>query len=151
MELPFQDENQQAINLPLASFWARFGALLLDSFLISLVTVLVFTVAGIPLITTPDDLTNQLSSQLVNTFIAWIYYAGFESSRLQATIGKQLFGIFVTDENGHRISFGRATGRFFAKLLSGLLLLVGYIMAAFTARRQALHDKLAGTLVFRHL
>ena len=57
--------------------------------------------------------------------------------------------IYVTDLDGKRITFAKATGRYFAKILSGLFLLVGYIMAAFTDRKQALHDKLAGTLVLK--
>jgi uncharacterized RDD family membrane protein YckC len=70
-----------------------------------------------------------------------------ESSRLQATLGKIAFGIIVADLSGKRISFLRATGRFFGKVLSGQVLLIGYIMAAFMQRRQALHDLLAGTVV----
>jgi uncharacterized RDD family membrane protein YckC len=58
-------------------------------------------------------------------------------------------GIRVTDLDGGRISFGRATGRYFGKILSGLILGIGFLMAAFTERKQALHDLLAGTLVVR--
>jgi uncharacterized RDD family membrane protein YckC len=58
-------------------------------------------------------------------------------------------GLVVTDMNGNRISFLRATGRYFAKILSALILLIGYIIAAFTARKQALHDMLASTLVLK--
>jgi len=72
-----------------------------------------------------------------------------ESSARQATLGKMAVGIVVTDERGARISFGRATGRFFAKFLSMLILYVGYLMAAFTEKKQGLHDVLAGTLVVR--
>lgn len=75
------------------------------------------------------------------------YFTLLESSRLQATLGKLLFGIKVIDLSGNRVSFARATGRLFAKILSGQVLLIGYLMAAFTERRQALHDLLAGTLV----
>jgi Tfp pilus assembly major pilin PilA len=66
---------------------------------------------------------------------------------LQATPGKLLLRIHVTDLAGRRIGFGRATGRHFARILSSLIFYVGYLMAAFTWRRQALHDMLAGTLV----
>jgi uncharacterized RDD family membrane protein YckC len=77
----------------------------------------------------------------------WIYYAGFESSRLQATLGKLAVGIKVTDLSGRRISFERATGRMLAHILSGVTFYVGYVMAAFTRKRQTLHDIIAGTLV----
>jgi len=55
----------------------------------------------------------------------------------------------VTDLQGNRISFARATGRHFAKYISAMILLIGYIMAGFTERKQALHDMITGTLVRR--
>ena len=64
-------------------------------------------------------------------------------------MGKKALGIIVTDISGQRISFGRATGRYFAKQLSTIILLIGYIMAAFTEKKQALHDMMAGTLVIK--
>jgi uncharacterized RDD family membrane protein YckC len=80
----------------------------------------------------------------------WLYFAAMESSERQATIGKSVLSLRVTDYEGRRISFGRATGRFFAKIVSGMVpLLIGYIMAAFTEKKQALHDMIAGTLVLR--
>ena len=82
-------------------------------------------------------------------FGSWLYEAFMESSSYQATLGKMIFGMKVTDLNGNRISFERATGRHFAKWLSGMILGIGYIMVAFTERKQGLHDLLAGTLVRR--
>jgi uncharacterized RDD family membrane protein YckC len=82
-------------------------------------------------------------------FGSWLYEALMESSSYQATLGKMIFGMKVTDLNGNRISFERATGRHFAKWLSGMILGIGYIMVAFTERKQGLHDLLAGTLVRR--
>ncbi len=81
----------------------------------------------------------------------WLYYALFESSTWQGTPGKRVLGIFVTDMQGRRISFGRATVRFFGKLLSSAVLFIGYFMAGFTAQKQALHDMLADCLVLRHI
>ena len=72
-----------------------------------------------------------------------------ESSSRQATVGKMALGLKVTDLEGRRISFARASGRHFAKYISGMILLIGYIMAGFTERKQALHDMIAGTLVQR--
>jgi len=80
---------------------------------------------------------------------SWIYEAAMESSSKQATVGKMALGLKVTDLEGRRISFARATGRHFAKFISGMIFLVGYIMAGFTQRKQALHDMIAGTLVQR--
>lgn len=82
--------------------------------------------------------------------ITWLYHAYCESSSWQATVGKRVMNLYVTDLNGQPISFLHATGRHFAKIITGLIpLFLGYIMAAFTERRQALHDMIAGTLVLR--
>jgi uncharacterized RDD family membrane protein YckC len=80
-------------------------------------------------------------------FGGWLYEALMESSSYQATLGKMVFGMKVTDLHGNRISFERATGRHFAKWLSAMILGIGYIMVGFTERKQGLHDLLAGTLV----
>jgi uncharacterized RDD family membrane protein YckC len=81
--------------------------------------------------------------------LQWLYFALMESSAHQATLGKMALGIIVTDMQGQRLTFGRATGRFFAKILSGCMIYIGFIMAAFTERKQALHDMIASTLVVR--
>lgn len=79
----------------------------------------------------------------------WLYEAFMLSSEWQATIGKRAMSIVVTGLDGKRISFGRATGRHFAKYISAFILFIGFIMVAFTARRQALHDMIAETLVMQ--
>src|ERR1017187_5176774 len=86
---------------------------------------------------------------VLTIFGSWFYEAFMESSSYQATLGKMICGMKVTDLNGSRISFERATGRHFAKWLSGIILCIGYIMVGFTERKQGLHDLLAGTLVQR--
>jgi uncharacterized RDD family membrane protein YckC len=90
------------------------------------------------------------SLAIVALALNWIYFAGMESSHYQATLGKMIMGIRVTSIDGNRITFLNATGRYFGKILSGLVLMAGYIMAAFTPRHQALHDVLAGTLVVKN-
>jgi len=84
---------------------------------------------------------------IVIVLIQWLYHALMESSSKQGTVGKIVLNLKVVDLVGNRISFGRATGRFFGKILSGLIFNIGYIMAAFTEKKQALHDMLAGCLV----
>jgi uncharacterized RDD family membrane protein YckC len=80
----------------------------------------------------------------------WIYYAWMESSSHQGTIGKLSLGLIVTDLQGRRISFARATGRYFSKIITSLIpLYIGFIMAGFTEKKQALHDMIASTLVLR--
>ncbi len=85
--------------------------------------------------------------QIAGILAGWIYYAALESSVKQATLGKTALSIKVTDMEGNRIGFGRATGRHFAKIISGIILLIGYLMIAFTEKKQGLHDMMAGCLV----
>jgi uncharacterized RDD family membrane protein YckC len=87
---------------------------------------------------------------LASILLVWIYNAGMESSRHQGTLGKMALGLIVTDSQGRPIGFGHATGRYFAKIITGLIPLgVGYAMAGFTEKKQALHDMIAGCLVLR--
>jgi uncharacterized RDD family membrane protein YckC len=87
---------------------------------------------------------------VVSVLIQWLYHAYLESGEKQATWGKQALGLYVTDLMGHPITFGRASGRFFAKMVTGMIPLgIGYIMAGFTERKQALHDMIASCLVLR--
>jgi uncharacterized RDD family membrane protein YckC len=88
-----------------------------------------------------------LFAGLVLAVAEWLYFALMESSNRMATLGKMAIGIKVTDLNGNRVSFGRATGRYFARILSGMILMIGYIMAGFTQKKQALHDMMASCLV----
>jgi uncharacterized RDD family membrane protein YckC len=82
--------------------------------------------------------------------VTWLYHAFMESSDWQATVGKRAMGLVVTDMAGRRVSFGRSSGRHFGKIITNLIpALLGYIMAAFTEKRQALHDMMAGCLVLR--
>ena len=80
---------------------------------------------------------------------AWLYYALFESSKLQATPGKLALKLKVTDMKGKRIGFGQATGRFFAKIISAIILLFGFFMIGWTEKKQGLHDIIASTLVMK--
>lgn len=80
---------------------------------------------------------------------SWLYFALMESSAKQATVGKMALQLKVTDLYGNRISFMKATGRFFGKIVSQAILYIGFIMQAFTAKKQALHDMMAGTLVLK--
>ena len=120
---------------PYAGFWTRVGAFLIDGAVIGAGygVVAIFSV-GILII--PAIIVGP-----------WLYEAFMLSSAKQATLGKMAVGIKVTDDKGGRLSFGRATGRHFAKWLSGFFFLIGYIIAAFTEKKQALHDLIASTLV----
>jgi len=133
-----------------ASFWSRFLASLLDDIIVYILAYMAGAVAGfifgaIGVATTERGFFAL--GFMVGGVVAWLYYALLESSPKQATLGKQALGIVVTDLRGDRISFGKATGRHFAQILSALLLFIGYLMVAFTEKKQALHDIIAGTLV----
>ena len=143
-----------------AGFWNRFAAAVIDAIvtvigtlllLVPLYLVLFFSVMGE---TGEPDLETLLPvaqpiSNLVSLVAGWLYYSLMESSRFQGTLGKMAVQIKVTDLEGNRVSFGRASGRYFGKFLSGILLLAGFIMVAFTEKKQGLHDILAGCLVVR--
>jgi len=82
-------------------------------------------------------------------FVQWLYFTVSESSSWQATLGKKMFGLKVTDIDGNKIGFGKANGRYWSKIISAIILFIGFIMVAFTAKKQGLHDIIAGTLVMR--
>lgn len=132
-----------------AGFWLRLVAYIIDMF----VLMGAGFVLGMFLFIIAPDLAQELESQEVWGFIligmAWIYYASMESSSKQATLGKMALGLKVTDLNKKQISFGRATGRFFGKILSRMFFRIGYLMIAFTEKKQGLHDLLAGCLVLK--
>ncbi len=86
---------------------------------------------------------------LTTTGLGWLYGAGLESSRRQATVGKRWMGLKVTDLQGQRLGFLHATGRYAALYLSALPCFLGFLMALFGSRNLALHDRLAGTRVVR--
>jgi uncharacterized RDD family membrane protein YckC len=142
-----------------AGFWRRTGAALMDAVLLGITFTgflfLGLLFVGISLNLSGQEVTNEgalgifVAIVLILFVLAWLYYAGLESSAWRATIGKRSFGLLVTDAYGRRISFGRATGRYYGKIVSALTLLIGYVLAAFTDQRQALHDLMAGTLVVR--
>jgi uncharacterized RDD family membrane protein YckC len=121
-----------------AGFWRRFAALLLDMMILGAAQGVI---ASLPRALRFDGIPELL--------VTWFYFALLESSEYQATVGKMALGLIVTDEHGGRISFARATGRHFAKILSIILAGFGFVMAAFSSRKQALHDMLAGCLVLR--
>ena len=133
-----------------AGFGRRLGAFLLDAVLV----YVVLFAAGAFWITQRLKGSSQLDAWLVLLYpaiggLGWLYWAGLESSSLQGTLGKRAVGLIVTDLAGQRISFGRATGRYFGKMLSAMLFYIGFLMAAFTPKKQALHDMVSGTLVVK--
>ena len=151
-----------------AGFWLRFVAALIDGVIMSIAAGVLF----VPLFLLTglgahiDGLTQGhgrpdpalvvgfvgmiLVFAAISMLIQWLYHAYLESGEKQATWGKQALGLYVTDLMGNPTTFGRASGRFFAKIVTGMIPLgIGYIMAGFTERKQALHDMIASCLVLR--
>lgn len=135
-----------------AGFWQRFFASLIDAFIVGAISFVVGFFLGIVLVFLGDSLeTNEPLGNILSFVVSWLYFALQESSATQATFGKQLMGIYVADIKGNRITFGRATGRYFGKMISTLILFGGYLMQPFTPKRQTLHDIMAGCLVLKNV
>jgi uncharacterized RDD family membrane protein YckC len=150
-----------------AGFWLRFVAYIIDDlimgfvgFLISLPFIggIVFSAIGIGKNTESTEnmvkgiagiLGSVIGLTVVLAILGWLYFALMESSRTQATLGKMALGLKVTDLEGNQISFARATGRYFGKIISGMILYIGFILAGLTEKKQALHDIMASCLVVR--
>ena len=139
--------NNQSVNvevlsinkkLSYAGFWIRFLAYLIDGLLIG-------TIGG----TLTAALNGSSASTFVSIALAAIYYVVMETSEYQGTLGKIAMGIKVVDLDGNKLSYPKAIIRYVSKFLSSLILLIGYIMAAFTEKKQGLHDIIAGTLVVK--
>ncbi len=135
-----------------AGFWKRFLAWIIDS----LILFIPLTLVEIMFLWNPGYIwypwnpmywVYQCLSWGANFLVGWLYFCLFESSEHQGTPGKLALNIIVTDIDGERISFARATARHFGKILSAITLLIGYLLIAFTERKQGLHDMIAGTLV----
>jgi uncharacterized RDD family membrane protein YckC/Tfp pilus assembly major pilin PilA len=143
---PVRGVTDEGRALPYAGFWRRFAAYVIDVIVLYfvLVVVMVLIMRGAP----PQSSSAMRAFLVVASLIApWLYYSLTWSSRAQASLGKLALGVKVTDEGGNRVGFGRATGRYFAEIVTAFTFGVGYGIQVLTRRRQALHDILAGTLV----
>lgn len=145
-------------NEQYGGFWIRFVAAIIDGLIVNIVAApLAFFIAAAVgyagfAVSMPGQgihLVSAIGGAALGFLGSWIYEALMLSSSRQATLGKMAVSLKVTDLAGNRLTFERATGRHFAKYISGMTFGIGYIMVAFTARRQALHDMIAGTLVPR--
>lgn len=150
-----------------AGFWIRFGANIIDGIIIgiptgiltSIVSFIWFNSSVQETMLEPDyeptggEVLAFMGGTFIMLFLAilisFLYYTLLHSSKWQGTVGKKLLNIKVINLHGERISFGKASGRYFATILSGIIFYIGYIMAGFTEKKQALHDMIAGTLVVK--
>jgi len=143
-----------------AGFGLRLCAIIIDGFIIypcycifvALITFspMHFFAFQAPLAAYPADIFGKVLLNSSFAILSWLYFALLESSEWQGTVGKKLLKIKVTDLYGGRLSFARATGRYFGKFISTVIFYIGFIMAAFTEKKQALHDIMANTLVVKN-
>ncbi len=127
-------------------FWLRVVAYLIDAIVLAIPTVLLGALFGLSMRGAGDL---NMGSNVASLVIGWLYFSIMESSERGATLGKMAVGLRVVTEQGGRLSFANATGRYFAKFISAILIGIGFLMVAFTDRKRGLHDMIAGTLVVK--
>ena len=131
-------------KLKYAGFWIRVAATIIDS----IILYAVFFGVALVFMDGLASLSVNITLQLVFMAFGIIYVVGMESSSRQATLGKMAVGIKVGDAQGQQLSFANALGRYFAKILSAIILYIGFMMVGWDKQKQGLHDKLAKTYVF---
>ena len=157
------------MNTNYAGFWMRLVAVIIDGIIIGCMQSLVFipllAAIGLGIAGNMENIDMQDTGDMVRMLgvivgaasaywllslcIQIFYYTLMESSKFQGTLGKMALGIKVTDMNGEKLDFVKAFVRNLCKIISNFTLLIGYIMAGFTEKKQALHDMIAGTLVVK--
>jgi uncharacterized RDD family membrane protein YckC len=130
----------ERVRLQYAGFWIRTGAYLIDGIIVSVVGFVIGLAMADPAL--------AILGSVINLLIGISYFALMEASVYQATLGKMAVGIKVGDSSGGQISILNAIGRYFAKIISALLLFIGFLMVGWDEKNQGIHDKLAGTYVF---
>jgi len=133
-----------------AGFWKRLVAAIIDGFAVMFLAIVFGFFLGLCVLLVGLDSESkgvELISEIFGTLLMPLYFILMEASSTQSTLGKLAMGIFVCDANGNRLTIGRAALRYFSKILSALILGIGFLMAAFTENKQALHDKIANCYV----
>ena len=157
------------MNLTYAGFWLRFVAYLIDTVIIyavqSFIFIPIFGLLGISFASKAENFENMTEAETMGVYgtmmaasgaliflgsvIAILYWTLMESSKYQATVGKMALGLKVTDTDGNSLDFVKALVRNVCKIISGMIMGIGYIMAGFTEKKQGLHDIIANTLVVK--
>jgi uncharacterized RDD family membrane protein YckC len=141
--------KKESFHMEHAGFWKRLVAIIIDTLVLVLFNFLLgFSLVFCAILLGIDEESLrsqgiQLGFEFIGVIIQTCYFILMESSSIQATLGKLAMGIFVCDGNGNRLTIGRAALRYFGKIPSAILLGIGFLMAAFTENKQALHDKIA--------
>ncbi|GGK61880.1 RDD family protein [Rufibacter glacialis] len=153
----FSDIYETSHRVEYAGFWIRVAALIIDSFALMIPNFVLQMLFMGSVVLNQEELAENPAMMfagmgtfiLASMMLSVLYKAILESSSWQATLGKKALNLKVTDEHGHRISFMRSLGRSLASYLSTAVMFIGYIMVAFSSRKQGLHDKIASTLVVK--
>ncbi len=149
-----------------AGFWLRFVAAIIDGIIIGILQfVVIAPILAVIGIGVSSDIANSSEADalalvakitalfgavgLIGQVVNVLYFSFMESSKFQATIGKLALGLIVTDINGEKLDFVKALIRNVSKIVSAVILMIGYLLAAFTEKKQALHDIIASTLVVK--
>lgn len=135
-----------------AGFWIRFGALAIDGFILGIINLVIFIPLGMLVPTSPETPMAILSVMPVLMLLQYGIPAAFDTwfvGKYGATPGKMACKLKIAVADGDRLSYLRALGRHFAKYLSGMIMLIGYIMAAFDDEKRTLHDRICDTRVVR--
>lgn len=163
---PMNVQVASASRVEYGGFWLRFLAYVIDGAVITIgvcvVAIPLFFLTGLGAFLSeihPGEDWNEngvwvliavfLVFGAASLVVTWLYHAWMESSEWQATVGKKALDLVVTDMEGRRVSFWRATGRHFAKIVSNMIYPFGHVLAGFTEKKQALHDMIAGCLILR--
>jgi uncharacterized RDD family membrane protein YckC len=148
---PTEPEMAPTHDVAYAGFWRRSFALLLDTILVSVVLVAAMMLTLVVVIATvgQDDMYTIPAVSVVSLLVSILWFPVLECGSWQASPGKRIMKIYVTDREGQRISFWRSVGRTLLKFISSITVMIGYFMAGFTDKKQALHDKMTGCLVVR--
>ena len=144
---PNKVKKPPQLTVQYAGFWRRVAAALIDGIILLFPNLIIIGFSGSLF---ENDPTLFVCTYIfLSNLIGWLYYAIMESSSVQATPGKIAFDSIVTDLSGNRISFGRATKRYFGKFISALIFCLGFLMVGFTEKEQAIHDIISGCLVVK--
>ena len=147
---PTSNFTNSVTPISYAGFWLRVAASLVDGFIVNLI----FAILGISYFwffaKNNPSLSNSTQTVMgILYFVIWIFYFPFMESRGGTTFGKKIVGIKVLNANGEPVGFLRSLGRNLAKIISALILMIGFIMAGFTKKKQGLHDIIASCVVVR--
>jgi uncharacterized RDD family membrane protein YckC len=132
-----------------AGFWLRVIASIIDAIIIAIVLITIMSITGKSVHMQGYGWAFNGNEGAVRVVFNWLYFTLLESSGWRATVGKRLMGLEVIDLEGNRIGFGRANARYWSKILSTIILFIGFFMVAFTEKKQGLHDMIAKTLVIK--